>query len=156
MIDPAGTISDGQNVLPRAGRSIVCAVIICGVASCLLNDYNEEAFMKPNWLLIIRKIQQVIRRILAELERLSHSFYCLHENRLAGTSELPVAKLRFRRCRLLPLPNRLFSVLILSVQLRNPIFSNKYSYSFLYFLCSSLSAALLLLELYCLLLSGIR
>ena len=104
--------------------------------------------MKLGDPLEISKIQQVIRRILAELERLFHNFHCLDDNGLAGTPELPVAKLRFCRCRLLPLPNRLSSVLLLSVQLRNLLFSNKYSYSFLYFSCSSLSAASLLLELY--------
>ena len=104
--------------------------------------------MKPSCPLLISKIQQVISRILAELERLFHNLHCLLDNGLAGTSELSVAKLRFRRCRLLPLPNRLSSVLLLSVQLRNLLFSNKYPYSSLYFSCSSLSAALLLLELY--------
>ena len=105
--------------------------------------------MKLGYPLEISKIQQVIRRILAELERLFHNLYChFEDNGLAGTPELPVAKLRFCRCRLLPLPNRLSSVPLLSVQLRNLLFSNKYSYSFLYFSCSSLSAASLLLELY--------
>ena len=55
--------------------------------------------MKPSRPLLISKIQQVISRILAELERLFHNLHCLDDNGLAGTSELSVAKLRFRRCR---------------------------------------------------------
>ena len=66
--------------------------------------------MKPSRPLLISKIQQVISRILAELERLFHNLHCLLDNGLAGTSELSVAKLRFRSCRLLPLPNRISSV----------------------------------------------
>lgn len=40
----------------------------------------------------ISKIQQVIRRILAELERLFHNLHCHQDNGLAGTSEFILAK----------------------------------------------------------------
>ena len=43
--------------------------------------------MKLGYPLEISKIQQVIRRILAELERLFHNFHRLHDNGLAGTLE---------------------------------------------------------------------
>ena len=49
--------------------------------------------MKPRRPLPISKIQQVISRILAELERLFHNPHCLQDNGLAGTPELLVAKL---------------------------------------------------------------
>ncbi len=71
----------------------------------LLVGFEEEALMKLGYPSEISKIQQVIRRILAELERLFHNLHChFEDNGLAGTSELPVAKLSFRSCRLLPLP----------------------------------------------------
>ena len=43
--------------------------------------------MKPSRPLLISKIQQVISRILAELERLFHNLHCLYDNGLAGTPE---------------------------------------------------------------------
>ena len=43
--------------------------------------------MKPSRPLLISKIQQVISRILAELERLFHNLHCLDDNGLAGTLE---------------------------------------------------------------------
>ena len=43
----------------------------------LLVGFEEEALMKLGYPLEISKIQQVIRRILAELERLFHNFHRL-------------------------------------------------------------------------------
>ena len=49
--------------------------------------------MKLGYPLEISKIQQVIRRILAELERLFHNLHChFEDNGLAGASEFLLAK----------------------------------------------------------------
>ena len=55
----------------------------------LLSDYEEEALMKLGNPSEISEIQQVIRRILAELERLFHNLHChFEDNGYAGLSEL--------------------------------------------------------------------
>ena len=66
----------------------------------LLIVCEEEALMNLGDPLEISKIQQVIRRILAELERLFHNLHChFEDNGLAGTSEFLLAKVS-----ILPLP----------------------------------------------------
>jgi hypothetical protein len=48
--------------------------------------------MKLGYPLEISKIQQVIRRILAELERLFHNLHCHHDNGYAGSLTILLAK----------------------------------------------------------------
>ena len=76
MADLAGKSSNERCVLPRVGLSIVCVGFVSSVASSLLIVCEEEALMKLGYPLEISKIQQVIRRILAELERLFHNLHC--------------------------------------------------------------------------------
>ena len=61
----------------------------------LLFVCEEEALMKLGYPLEISKIQQVIRRILAELERLFHNLHCHFKDNGLPAFQTSLAKVRF-------------------------------------------------------------